>query len=267
VNLRRLGWAALFGLSFLPAQSLLATEPARLGLSSATPIPVSQPMDAQALADTIAAALRHSGTLRDYSVDVCVRAGAVELTGRVTDQGQREEVLRLAQGVPGVGRVIDRLTLTRPAVALARLREGPDVPGKLPEPLPPPSSNDRRAPGACPDGGAGAGAGNDKGKGNGNGNGIPEPTPIFRAPMPSYYAQNPPAMPPYSWSTYAPYNNYSRVAYPLAYPYKSWPFIGPCYPFPKVPLGWRAVKLQFDDGYWWYSRVGHKYDWWKIRYW
>jgi hypothetical protein len=74
-------------------------------------------------------------------------------------------------------------------------------------------------------------------------------------------------MPPYAWPTYAAYNNYSRVGYPLAYPYKSWPFIGPLYPYPKVPLGWRAVKLEWDDGYWWYSKVGCKHDWWKLRYW
>ena len=87
------------------------------------------------------------------------------------------------------------------------------------------------------------------------------------APAPQPSDLNPPRMPPYAWPTYAPYNNYSRVAYPLAYPYKSWPFIGPVYPFPKVPLGWRSVKLQWDDGYWWFSRVGCKHDWWKLRYW
>jgi hypothetical protein len=85
--------------------------------------------------------------------------------------------------------------------------------------------------------------------------------------MPGPYGITPPNMPPYAWPTYAPYNNYSRVAYPSAYPYNCWPFIGPMYPFPKVPLGWRAVRLQWDDGHWWYGRVGHKYDWWKVRYW
>jgi len=102
---------------------------------------------------------------------------------------------------------------------------------------------------------------------NGNGK-IPEPTPIFSANgAPGYAAMNAPNMPPHAWPTYAPYNNFSRVAYPLAYPYKSWPFIGPLYPYPKVPLGWRAVKLEWDDGYWWYSKVGCKHDWWKLRYW
>ena len=35
-------------------------------------------------------------------------------------------------------------------------------------------------------------------------------------------------MPPYAWPTYAPYDNFSRVATPLAYPYNSFPYIGPC---------------------------------------
>jgi hypothetical protein len=95
---------------------------------------------------------------------------------------------------------------------------------------------------------------------------IPEPAPVFRAPVPAYYGLNPPMMPPHAWPTYAPYNNYSRVAMPTAYPYNAWPFIGPAYPFPKVPLGWRSVKLEWDDGYWWFSRVGCKYDWWKLRF-
>jgi hypothetical protein len=98
-------------------------------------------------------------------------------------------------------------------------------------------------------------------------NGMPEPAPIYRAPIPAYSTLNPPYMPPYAWPNYAPYNNFSRVAYPTAYPYHSWPFIGPVYPYPKVPPGWRAVKLEWDDGYWWFSRVAHPHDWWKLRFW
>jgi hypothetical protein len=39
------------------------------------------------------------------------------------------------------------------------------------------------------------------------------------------------------------------------------------YPFPKVPLGWRSVKLTWEDGNWWYARVACGHDWWRIRYW
>jgi hypothetical protein len=94
-----------------------------------------------------------------------------------------------------------------------------------------------------------------------------EPLPIMAAPPPSYYDLNPPRMPPYAWPTYAPYNNVSRVAYPNLYPYEAWPYIGPVYPFPKIPLGWRSVKLTWEDGHWWYSRHSNHYDWWRLRYW
>jgi hypothetical protein len=98
-------------------------------------------------------------------------------------------------------------------------------------------------------------------------NGPGEPMPIYQAPPPTPYDLNPPKMPPYAWPTYAPYNNNSRVAYPDAYPAQAWPFIGPMYPFPKVPLSWRAVKLEWQDGYWWYSTHGTSHDWWRLRYW
>jgi hypothetical protein len=94
-----------------------------------------------------------------------------------------------------------------------------------------------------------------------------EPLPIYAAPQPGPYDCLDPKMPPYAWPTYAPYNNFSRVAYPLAYPYASWPFIGPFYPFPKVPPGWRSVRLDWEDGYWWFSKTACKHDWWHLRFW
>ena len=77
----------------------------------------------------------------------------------------------------------------------------------------------------------------------------------------------PPPMPPYAWPTYAPYNNVSRVAYPNLYPYQSWPFIGPFYPYPKIPPGWRSITLSWQDGYWWYGKNATPHDWWRVRYW
>ena len=104
--------------------------------------------------------------------------------------------------------------------------------------------------------------------------GAPEPMPIFHAPPGAALGAAgaaghtpPPPMPPYAWPTYAPYNNFSRVATPNIYPYQSWPFIGPMYPFPKVPLGWRSIKLEWYDGHWWYGKTPTGHDWWRIRYW
>jgi hypothetical protein len=78
---------------------------------------------------------------------------------------------------------------------------------------------------------------------------------------------NPPAMPGHAWPTYAPFNNYSRVAYPNEYPYAAFPYIGPMYPFPKVPLGYRSIKLEWEDGHWWYGRTATRRDYWMVRYW
>ena len=81
------------------------------------------------------------------------------------------------------------------------------------------------------------------------------------------HALAPPSLPPYAWPTYAPYNNYSRVGYPEEYPHAAFPFIGPFYPFPKVPLGYRAIKLEWEDGHWWYGRNKTRRDFWSARYW
>lgn len=233
---RRLRMAALLGASLLPAAAL-ASEPAPLPLAAA-----ASPSPSQQLADAVASQLRQGALLKGYRIDVAVTGGTVELTGTVRDQAQRDEAARLVQGVPGVARVLDKLTLSS-RTAIQRVQDTAPGGGDRPNTLP-------AAPAEVKP----------------NGNGIPEPLPVFRANVPAYHGLNPPPLPPHAWPTYAPYNNFSRVAYPQAYPYNSWPFIGPIYPFPKVPLGWRAIKLEWDDGYWWYGRVGHKHDWWKLRF-
>lgn len=76
-----------------------------------------------------------------------------------------------------------------------------------------------------------------------------------------------PRLPPYAWPTYAPYNNMSRVAYPQSYPYNAFPYIGPYYPFPKVPLGWRKVVLEWEDGHWYYGKLASPQDMWRVKFW
>jgi hypothetical protein len=222
-------------------------EPGRL---SVEPGPaVAQPSANQQLANTIAGQLRASAQLRQFNVDIQVVAGNVELTGQVSCQVQHDEVLRIVQGVPGVEKVVDRLTIVNNAVTPVAGITQPAI-GE-PRPLP---TNQPEA--VAPPGG---------------GPSPSEPMPIFRCPPgadgPNGGGMPPPPMPPYSWPTYAPYNNYSRVAYPTLYPYQSWPFIGPMYPFPKVPLGWRSITLRWVDGHWWYGRTATGHDWWRVRYW
>ena len=48
-------------------------------------------------------------------------------------------------------------------------------------------------------------------------------------------------MPGYAWPSYASYPNYAALTYPQQYSPTAWPYIGPFYPYPQVPLGWRKV--------------------------
>jgi hypothetical protein len=59
-----------------------------------------------------------------------------------------------------------------------------------------------------------------------------------------------PSMPGYAWPSYAAHPNYAAVTYPKQYSPSAWPYIGPFYPYPQVPLGWRKVTLEWDDGWW-----------------
>ena len=57
-------------------------------------------------------------------------------------------------------------------------------------------------------------------------------------------------LPGYAWPSYAAHPNYGAVSYPKQYSPSAWPYIGPFYPYPQVPLGWRRVALEWDDGWW-----------------
>ncbi|OYV84908.1 MAG: hypothetical protein B7Z73_14570, partial [Planctomycetia bacterium 21-64-5] len=65
---------------------------------------------------------------------------------------------------------------------------------------------------------------------------------------PAYYDQ--PHVPNYAWPSYAAHPNYAGLTYPRQYSPTAWPYIGPFYPYPQVPLGWRKVTLEWDDGWW-----------------
>jgi len=70
-----------------------------------------------------------------------------------------------------------------------------------------------------------------------------------QGPMPGQY--NHPNLPDYAWPSYAAYPNYAEVCYPKQYSPKAWPYIGPFYPYPQAPLGWRQVTMEWHDGWWW----------------
>jgi len=259
-----------------------AQEPGRLDVE---PAPAIAPhLDAsinQKLADAIAEQLCHSANLHHYTIDVAFQDGTAELNGTVADELQRDEALRIVRSVNGVERVIDNVISADPGTLKTVQAVTPPV---IPAPTNMPPRLGMNFPAdSQPQLQAGMPGSYDPNSHPMSGNGWPtyapnyysgplpgwgvEPQPQFQAGAPGPYDLNPPKMPPYAWPTYAPYNNYSRVAYPTLYPPQSWPFIGPLYPFPKVPLGWRAVKLQWQDGHWWLSRYATPHDWWMLKYW
>jgi hypothetical protein len=73
-------------------------------------------------------------------------------------------------------------------------------------------------------------------------------TPPGAAMAPPHYDQ--PNMPNYAWPSYAASPNYAALTYPKQYSPTAWPYIGPFYPYPQVPLGWRKVTLEWHDGWW-----------------
>ena len=89
--------------------------------------------------------------------------------------------------------------------------------------------------------------------------GAPLPLPANGQPMPAQGAlpagasavrYDQPNLPNYAWPGYAAYPNYAAVTYPKQYSPTAWPYIGPFYPYPQVPLGWRKVTLEWHDGWW-----------------
>jgi hypothetical protein len=70
------------------------------------------------------------------------------------------------------------------------------------------------------------------------------------SPVASHAVYNTPNLPEHAWPSYASYPNYSQLSYPKEYSASAWPYIGPFYPYPQIPLGWRSVQLEWDDGYW-----------------
>lgn len=266
-------------------------------------------------AQGIAEALRSSGRLTDYSIGVSYKDGTAWLYGRVSTEEQMAEAIAMAQQLPEVTRVVNKLAIGasptqaagqpagRPAVQLAprgseRLSEAQAVqPVAYPQPAPqqrPAQGAPRvRRPAPLPAAPAqplaqrglpprGEQAGNPQPRRyapqlsqravpvqaveaapspqgeydgyesgpmyQGGPTGAPLPIGGVGVAPPPVYDQ--PYMPNYAWPSYAAYPNYAGVTYPKQYSPSAWPYIGPFYPYPQVPLGWRRVTLEWDDGWW-----------------
>ena len=217
------------------ASGAMAVSPPSISKAAKNPAPVAEEMSAaeanQALADSVARTLKSAGVTQGANLNIVCIDGVVELTGTVTSENQRLDVLKTVQTVSGVGRIRDGLQVVNLMPTGGQVIENMPVM-----------------------------------RGGHHGGVVVDPAPVA-APGAVGFEVNGPKMPHYAWPTYAPYNNFSRVATPEYYPYQAFPFIGPFYPFPKVPLGWRAVKLQWEDGHWYYGRIATSHDYWRVRFW
>ena len=91
--------------------------------------------------------------------------------------------------------------------------------------------------------------------------GIPmPPIPMSRGSGQQVYDM--PNLPNYAWPSYAQYPNSAAVTYPKEYSASAWPYIGPFYPYPQVPMGWRSAQLEWDDGHWSLNFRSRTEKWW-----
>jgi len=219
----------------------------------------------QEVAEQIAAALRDSGQLHGYKVGVKFQDGTAWLTGQVANRDQMQAAMQVVFAVPGVTRVVNQLTLasekkadrlvstfaptSTPQVATTGLQE-PTLATAKPESVAAQATAEsavptQKAPKPMPM----AYAQTPLPMAQTNGQPVPQgPVAIPAGAAPMRYDQ--PNLPNYAWPSYAAYPNYAAVTYPKQYSPTAWPYIGPFYPYPQVPLGWRKVTLEWHDGWW-----------------
>lgn len=202
----------------------------------------------QEVAEQIGAALT-SAHLDGYDIQIRYQNGVAMLDGSVGTQAERATASRVVSSIPGVRSVANRLACTEEPARPAAGQPGPygappqygvhpaayRQPGAGPMPGQP-----MPGPGMMP--GAGAMP---------MGPGVPMPPSYGHPGMGASQAvYNNPSVPDYAWPSYAQYPNSAAVNYPTQYSASAWPYIGPFYPYPQVPLGWRDATLRWDDGQW-----------------
>lgn len=215
-----------------------------LGLA-VTPV-FAQTTRNQATADAVAASLRANPAFAASRIAIEAREGRVTLSGVVPSEALKAEALGRAQQVAGVAQVDDRLAIGDASVLPAQYAQPTQVAMR--------GFGHGLRGGMIADGGviggpAGGMIGGDAGAMIGNAD-MSGPLPEGPA-IPGATQSSSPGYPNYAWPSYAPYPNFSAVGYPTVYPWQAWPNIGPFYPYPEVPLDWRAVTLRWDDGLWW----------------
>ncbi len=194
-----------------------------------------------------------AGNLKGFSIDMRVDQGTVWFSGYVSSEAQEDMVLSIAQqaGHMGVVQIVDEIEVrsagmaSQPMMSVATPMYESAMSVGYQEPVTSPPTPAARLNGRLVEN-----------NGNPNATAGPQGEPM---PLPMGYTGDAamsgmggaPAMPGYAWPGYASHPNYAAVTYPKQYSASAWPYIGPFYPYPQVPLGWRKVQLEWDDG-WWY---------------
>jgi hypothetical protein len=225
---------------------------------TATPAPVASgrvirtaqaPNANQEIAEQVGAVLSTAG-LDGYEIEIRVLNGVATLEGNVRTQSERVAATKAVSTIPGI-KVQNRLVCTeqsarpasQPMTQVTRTPVPPaqtaDVRGAaFHQPLPAGQPAIQEMPaqgGAMPMAPSGPPA---------------PPQYGYQGAAASQAVYNMPSMPDHSWPTYAQYPNSAAVTYPQQYSASAWPYIGPFYPYPQVPLGWRDATLRWDDGQW-----------------
>lgn len=187
--------------------------------------------------------LKSSGQLRGFELDVSTVNGDLWLRGKVANSTQKNLILDAARRTRNVARVIDDITVAS-SNPIRQVSTGEPAPVPQGASMPVVGQPVPVGPQAfAPSGLASMNSGYVGG----------QPVPMQSAGV-QYGAGAPrydqPNMPSYAWPSYAAHPNYSAVTYPKQYSPSAWPYIGPFYPYPQVPLGWRKVSLEWDDGLW-----------------
>jgi osmotically-inducible protein OsmY len=233
----------------------------------------------QEVAQHIAEALTSAG-LSGYDIEVRYKAGVASLVGTVDDREQVSRAQMATQQVPGVQQVLNRLSvkgsapMVQPTAGYAPQGMPQQAYGMPPAGMPP--SSGYPTPPGYPSAPRGYGPppgypGAPQGSPVQQAQGMMPPAPAAPAgPMPQYgnvqpaghHIYNQPNVPSYAWPTYAPYDNSAAITYPTQYDASAFPYIGPYYPYPQVPLGWRQSTLEWDDGYWSLKFDNRTNHWW-----
>ncbi len=223
-------------------------------------------------AQAIAKELKQSGRLKDYRVGVKYKDGVAWLTGTVTSKRQKQLAEQIARNSKGVSHVVSKLEVEGLEDAEVMRDNDFEIASNLQteprrQPAPQRRTARRRSGNNMPVPYAHSGQGaqrvrrgqgvqrtnyNHQASYSPNGGGMP-PAAMGNG-MPGATGQavsyDNPQMPGYAWPSYAASPNYAALTYPKQYSPSAWPYIGPFYPYPQVPLGWRKVTLEWDDGWW-----------------